>query len=92
MSTKQLITLTSDYVFKTALPLTITMPIYNEHTNKWHRHADFYELVIVCSGSACIETRLGREKVYAGNIYLFPDKTVHRYTEIKNFQHYIYLE
>ena len=89
MRTNHLITLTVNNVFQTpSLPLRITMPTYKVKSDKWHRHADFYELVIVCSGSACIETRNGREKVYAGNIYLFPDKTVHRYVEIKNFQHY----
>ena len=89
MRTNHLTTLTGSKVFRTAgLPLTISMPNYKVKSDKWHRHADFYELVIVCSGSACIETRIGREKVHSGNIYLFPDKTVHRYTEIKNFQHY----
>ena len=70
------------------LPLEISMPDYRVKIDKWHKHDDFYELVVVCSGSACIETGMGCEPVHSGSIYLFPDQTVHRYTEIKNFRHY----
>ena len=74
-------------MFKEAL-LNVNMPNYEVKGNQWHRHEDFYELVVVCSGSAMIETRAVSERVHAGNVFLFPDQTVHRYTEIKNFRHY----
>lgn len=70
------------------LPLKVLMPDYSVRVDKWHRHDGFYELVVVCTGSACLETRSERKPVHSGHIYLFPDQTVHRYTEIKNFRHY----
>ena len=71
-----------------SLLLQIDMPTYRVTVDKWHRHEDFYELVVVCSGTGSIETQAGRESVHAGNVFLFPDQTVHRYAEIKNFRHY----
>jgi len=75
-------------LFKDSGLLKVEMPNYNAMGNKWHRHEDFYELVIVCSGSAILETGIESERVHAGNVFLFPDQTVHRYAEIKNFRHY----
>ena len=70
------------------LPLTVSLQGYRSSVDKWHRHEDFYELVIVCSGSARNENRAVQEQLHAGNVFLMPDQTVHRYTEIKNFRHY----
>ena len=70
------------------LPLKVEMPNYRSNTDKWHCHTDFYELVIVCSGSARSENRNGQEQLHAGNVFLFPDRTVHRYADIRNFRHY----
>ena len=70
------------------LPLTVELRTYHSITDKWHCHTDFYELVIVCSGSARNENRNCQESVHAGNVFLFPDRTVHRYADIRNFHHY----
>ena len=70
------------------LPLTVNLQGYRSSMTSWHRHEDFYELVIVCSGSARNENRVMQEQIHAGNVYLMPDKTVHRYADIKNFRHY----
>ncbi len=70
------------------LPLKIFMHEYKSATDKWHRHNDFYELVVVCSGTARNENGKRRELVRAGNIFLLPDHSVHRYAGIKNFCHY----
>ena len=70
------------------LPLKVTMPDYRFKSDKWHRHNDFYELVVICSGSASLETRHKSEPVHSGNIFLLPDQMVHRYADIKNFRHY----
>ncbi len=70
------------------LPLKIFMHEYKSSTDKWHKHHDFYELVLVCSGSARNENRQRRETVKAGNVLLFPSGSVHRYTAIRNFCHY----
>ena len=70
------------------LPLKVEMPKYRSNTDKWHCHTDFCELVIVCSGSARNENRSMQETVHAGNVFLFPDRTVHRYADIRNFHHY----
>lgn len=79
----------SSKFFKGAeLPLKIYMHEYKSATDKWHKHNDFYELVIVCSGTARNENSLRSEPVRAGNICLFPSGSVHRYTGIKNFCHY----
>lgn len=70
------------------LPLKIYMHDYKSATDKWHRHNDFYELVIVCSGTAHNENTRRSESVRAGNVFLFPPGSVHRYTGIRNFRHY----
>lgn len=70
------------------LPLTVNLQGYRSSVDKWHRHEDFYELVIAFSGSARNENRAMQEQVHAGNVFLMPDKTVHRYADIKNFRHY----
>ena len=70
------------------LPLTVRLQGYRSSVDKWHRHEDFYELVIVCSGSARNENRAMQEQVHAGNVFLMPNQTAHRYTDIKNFRHY----
>lgn len=72
----------------TTLPLSIEMFDYKTTTDKWHRHVDFYELVIVCSGKARNENRLRSEQIRAGHVYLLPSGTVHRYINLKNFRHY----
>lgn len=72
----------------TDLPLKIYMHDYKSATDKWHRHNEFYELVIVCSGTAHNENSRRSEAVRAGNVFLFPPGSVHRYTGIKNFRHY----
>ncbi|OQA80287.1 MAG: HTH-type transcriptional activator RhaS [Lentisphaerae bacterium ADurb.Bin242] len=72
----------------TDLPLKIYMHDYKSATDKWHRHNEFYELVIVCSGTAHNENTRRSESVHAGNVFLFPSGSVHRYTGIRNFCHY----
>ena len=52
------------------LPLTVGMRGYLSSVDKWHRHEDFYELVIVCSGSARNENRAVQEQLHAGNVFL----------------------
>ncbi len=76
------------YFRGTDLPLKIYMHDYKSATDKWHRHNEFYELVIVCSGTAHNENSRRSEPVRAGNVFLFPSGSVHRYTGIRNFRHY----
>ncbi|MBQ9337263.1 MAG: helix-turn-helix domain-containing protein [Lentisphaeria bacterium] len=54
----------------------------------WHRHKDFYELVIICNGSARNLNQAGAETVHAGNVFLMPDQTTHRYSDLKDFRYY----
>ena len=70
------------------LPLSIEMFDYKSTTDKWHRHTDFYELVIVCSGKARNENSRRSEQVHAGHVYLLPSGSGHRYAKLWNFRHY----
>ncbi|MFA6929948.1 MAG: AraC family transcriptional regulator [Lentisphaeria bacterium] len=70
------------------LPLKIFMHEYKSHTDRWHRHQDFYELVVICSGHACNENEASATMVQAGDVYLFPAGSVHRYRQIQHFWHY----
>ncbi|MGN0869752.1 MAG: AraC family ligand binding domain-containing protein, partial [Victivallales bacterium] len=72
----------------TTLPLSIEMYDYKSTTDKWHRHTDFHELVIVCSGKARNENSRRSEQVHAGHVYLLPSGSVHRYAKLWNFRHY----
>ncbi len=77
-----------NYFHDTDLPLKIYMHEYKSRTDRWHRHQDFYELVIICSGHACNENEASSTMVQAGNVFLFPAGSVHRYREIHHFWHY----
>ena len=70
------------------LPLNVFMQCYDAPSIEWHRHADFYELVVVCSGSARNELPEEMESVLPGCVFLMPPQAVHRYTGIRDFRHY----
>lgn len=72
----------------TDFPLEIFMHEYKARTNRWHRHQDFYELVVICSGHARNENEVSSTMVQAGNVFLLPAGSVHRYREIHQFWHY----
>ena len=69
-------------------PLEILMHEYKTRTDRWHRHLDFYELVVICSGHARNENKVSSTMVQAGNVFLLPAGSVHRYQEIHQFWHY----
>jgi len=69
-------------------PLEILMHEYKTRTDRWHRHQDFYELVVICSGHARNENKVSSTMVQAGNVFLLPTGSVHRYREIHQFWHY----
>ncbi|MBO4647403.1 MAG: helix-turn-helix domain-containing protein [Lentisphaeria bacterium] len=71
---------------ETNLPLRVQL--VGEKKVLWHRHRDFYELVIVCNGSALNVNRVRSETIFAGNVFLMPDQTAHRYTDFNNFRYY----
>ena len=75
-----------NYYKPVQLPLKI-MQLSNEQV-LWHEHKDFYELVIVCNGSARNENNIRTEIIHAGNVFLMPAQTSHRYYDLKNFRYY----
>lgn len=77
-----------DQFRNTTLPLSIEMFDYKTTTDKWHRHVDFYELVIVCSGRARNENSRRSDQIRAGHVYLLPSGSVHCYVKLENFRHY----
>lgn len=74
------------YYREVELPLKIQQ--LNAQRVLWHRHKDFYELVIVCSGSARHLNQVRSETIYAGHAFLMPERSAHRYLEQKNFRYY----
>ena len=57
--------------------------------DSFHRHCDFYELVLVYRGSARNDNGTGRlETVTVGNVFLLPPGSIHRYQAIHEFAHF----
>lgn len=75
-----------DYYRQMDLPLKIQL--CRDRQVYWHRHRDFYELVIVVSGSAHHSNRVRSETIHAGDVFLMPDSTSHRYAGFWNFRYY----
>lgn len=71
-----------------SFPLNVFMYDYESSANDWHRHMTFYELVIVCSGTAENALPSGSELVTPGTVFLMPPGALHRYTAIRRFRHY----
>ncbi len=74
---------------KGRLPLTILLREYSVLTDRWHRHCDFGELVVILSGSA-INDGAGDKSVplRAGNVMYLAPGSYHRYRSIHKFRHY----
>ena len=75
-----------NYYAPVHLPLKIQQ--LNSQNVLWHRHKDFYELVIVCGGSARHVNQERGETIHAGHVFLMPERSAHRYLEQKNFRYY----
>ena len=67
----------------------VRMHKYDVATDSWHCHDGFWELVFVVSGTAVNETEYGRTPLAKGDLFVMQPGSVHHYTEINNFQHYI---
>ena len=76
----------SEFYRETNLPLKVQL--LGERKVNWHRHRDFYELVIVCNGSALHVNRVRGETIHAGDVFLMPEQSIHRYTDFNNFRYY----
>jgi AraC-like DNA-binding protein len=70
------------------LPLTVLRHKYQQRHDSWHRHEDFFELVIVYNGSAKNDFFTGNKYIYSGNVFVMPPGSEHRYSAIHDFQHY----
>ncbi len=78
----------ADLFQEISFPLKVFMYDYDSPSNDWHRHNGFYELVIVCSGTAKNELPQETELVAPGTIFLMFPGAIHRYTSIRHFRHY----
>lgn len=78
----------ADLFQEISFPLKVFMYDYDSPSNDWHRHNGFYELVIVCSGTAKNELPGETELVAPGTIFMMPPGALHRYTTIRHFRHY----
>lgn len=61
---------------------------YWKRTDKWHRHCDFYELVLVTGGSACSEHESGCHWYKPGAVQVFQPGSKHRYRAMRDFHHF----
>ena len=68
--------------------LPLQVELLQDRKVNWHRHLDFYELVIVCSGKAKHSNNIRTETIHAGHVFLMPEKTIHRYSGFNNFRYY----
>ena len=56
--------------------------------SSWHRHCDFFEIMVCCSGTARHEDDFESIVLSAGDVLFLPPESVHRYTGIRSFRHY----
>lgn len=68
--------------------ILITDLSYPRRTDFWHRHQDFYELVLVTGGTACSESSQGSVWLKAGSLQIFHPGSLHRYRCIRDFHHF----
>ena len=54
----------------------------------WHRHADFYELVLVVDGTFWDEYPGGSDMLRSGNFFVYAPGTVHHYRQMRNSRYY----
>ena len=78
--------LTADYFFRGQLPLKVMQR--GEEKVLLHVHKDFYELVIVCNGSAQNVRSVRNETIHAGHVFIMPEQSVHQYRNLKDFRYY----
>lgn len=72
-----------------SLPLAVFRWDTYVRSDDYHRHCDFYELVLVYKGSARNDSGTGTlETVTAGNVFLLPPGSIHRYQAIHEFAHF----
>lgn len=72
-----------------SLPLAVFRWDTYARNDSFHRHCDFYELVLVYRGSARNDNGTGRlETVTVGNVFLLPPGSIHRYQAIHEFAHF----
>jgi AraC-like DNA-binding protein len=72
-----------------ALPLAVYRWDTYARNDSFHRHCDFYELVLVYRGSAQNDNGSGKLKTLTvGNVFLMPPGSIHRYQAINEFAHF----
>ena len=72
-----------------SLPLAVFRWDTYVRSDDYHRHCDFYELVLVYKGSARNDSGTGTlETVTVGNVFLLPPGSIHRYQAIHEFAHF----
>ncbi len=72
-----------------SLPLAVFRWDTYVRCDDFHRHCDFYELVLVYKGSARNDDGAGRiDTVTAGSVFLLPPGSIHRYQAIHDFAHF----
>ncbi len=71
------------------LPLAVFRWDGYSRNDNYHRHCDFYELVLVFQGSAQNDHGNGKiEQIGTGSVFVLPPGSIHRYLAIKELSHY----
>lgn len=60
------------------------LPFFYHATDIWHRHWDFYELVIVTSSTLVDESLTGRRVLHSGNFVIYAPGSIHHYTQMRS--------
>lgn len=72
-----------------SLPLAVFRWDSYARNDTYHRHCDFYELVLVYRGSARNDNGVGQiTTITVGNVFLLPPGSIHRYQAIHEFAHF----
>ena len=72
---------TQEFFTESNLPLSVFQHLHSSNDEKRHTH-EFCELVIVESGSALHTTDSGQYRVKAGDVFIIPKGSFHKYTEV----------
>lgn len=72
---------TQEFFTESNLPLSVFQHLHSSNDEKRHTH-EFYELVIVESGSALHTTDFEQYRVKTGDVFVIPKDSFHKYTEV----------
>ena len=67
---------------------SLWFPSEKQDDDQWHRHLDFYELVILLEGTVWDDSPVGQEMYKPGDFLIYAPGSVHHYSRLRNSRYY----